>query len=255
MQLTSIQRGKQSAEGPEVYCTKAHLSGLDHAGLDPQYENSPWSSGSPCSDSNSNWGKVIVDSCDKGAWPSITGSDPELASECMDADSVSSSGSEKNLCMMASGIAGGDSNGNRQGSNQGSHFMVANGSNNVANGNVKGPWGSVLSTCQGSGESASDELAEGGHGKMNAWGTQGPSTNGGVNPSTLNPIANQGAWPVLQNAGPNSHGPLGNGNGGTNAQRSTIGQMSSMQSVNSKMSWGSLQEMWLNLKPMVQARF
>lgn len=218
------------------------FAGLDHAGLDPQYENSPWSSGSPCSDSNSNWEKANVDSCDKGAWTSITGSDPELASECMDADSVSSSGSEKNLCMMASGIAGGDSNGNRQGSNQGSHFMVANGSNNVANGSVKGPWGSVLSTCQSSGESASDKLAEVGHGKMNAWGTQVPSTNGGVNPSTLNPNANHGAWPVLQNAGPNSHVPLGNGNGGTNTQRSTIGQMPSMQSVNSKMSWGSLQE-------------
>ncbi len=68
------------------------FTGLEHAGLEPQYENSPWSSGSPCSDSNSNWGKVIVD---KGPWPSITGSDPELASECMDADSASSSGSEK----------------------------------------------------------------------------------------------------------------------------------------------------------------
>lgn len=218
------------------------FAGLDHTGLDPQYENSPWSSGSPCSDANSNWSKVIVDSCDKGAWPSITGSDPELASECMDADSVSSSGSEKNLCVMASGIAGGDGNGNRQGGNQGSHFVVANGSNNVANGSVKGPWGSVLSTCQGSAESSGDKMTEGGHGKTNAWVTQGPSTNGGINPSTLNPNANHGAWPVLQNAGPNSHGPLGNGNGGTNTQRSTVGQVPNMQSVNSKMSWGSLQE-------------
>ena len=143
---------------------------MDHTGLDSQYENSPWSSGS---DSNSNWGKVIVDSCDKGPWPSITGSDPELASECMDADSASSSGSEKNLSIMASGNTGGDSNGNRQGSNgQSSPFMVANGSNNVGNGSVKGPWGvsngPMLSTCQGSGENPGGKMAESGHGKLNA---------------------------------------------------------------------------------------
>ncbi|XP_051571900.1 trinucleotide repeat-containing gene 6A protein-like isoform X2 [Myxocyprinus asiaticus] len=217
----------------------SNQTGLEHAGLEPQYENSLWSSGS---DSNSNWGKVIVD---KGTWPSITGSDPELASECMHADSASSSVSEKNLSMMASGNTGGDNNGNRQGSN---HFMVANGSNNVGNGSVKGPWGmsngSMLSTCQGSVEGPNSKLAEGSQGKINAWGTQSSSTNGGINPSTLNPNANNGAWPVLQNTGPNPHGPVGNenGNGGTNSQQSTICQTPSMQSINSKMSWGCLQE-------------
>ncbi len=160
----------------------------------------------------------------------------------MDADSTSSSGSEKNLSMMASGSTGGDNNGNRQGS----HFMVANGSNNVANGSVKGPWGisncSMLSTCQGSSEGPSSKLAESSHGKINAWGTQGSTTNVGINPSTLNPNANHGAWPVLQNTGSKPHGPAGNGNGGTNTQQSTIGQTPSMQSINSKMSWGCLQE-------------
>ncbi|XP_068192050.1 trinucleotide repeat-containing gene 6A protein-like isoform X2 [Antennarius striatus] len=103
-------------------------SGLDHPGLDSQYEPSPWSSGSPCSsDSNSNWGKVLGDgSTDKSKNPSThssvwppssssssfscsssssssgcgSGSDPELASECMDADSNSSIGSEKNLAAV-----------------------------------------------------------------------------------------------------------------------------------------------------------
>lgn len=250
VQLTSIQRGKLAAEGSEPPRTKVHLSGmapirdsvshspnqsgLDHAGLDAQYESSLWSSGSPCSDTNSNWGKVIVDSCDKGTWPSMTGSDPDLASECMDADSTSSSGSEKNLSMM---VSGGDGNGNRHGNGQGAHFLMANGSNNLTNGGVKGPWGAMLSTC--SGESAGDKLVDGAHGKMSVWGSQGPATNGGINPSTLNPNANHGAWPVLQNTGPNVHGQ----NGGTNPQRSTIGQAPGLQSANPKMSWGSPQEM------------
>ncbi|KAF7220840.1 trinucleotide repeat-containing gene 6A protein isoform X1 [Nothobranchius furzeri] len=102
-------------------------TGLEHPGLDSQYEPSPWSSGSPCSsDTNSNWGKVLVDgSTDKSrnacstsscVWPPSSssfscssssssgcgsGSDPELASECMDADSNSSVGSEKNLSTVA----------------------------------------------------------------------------------------------------------------------------------------------------------
>ncbi|RVE69282.1 hypothetical protein OJAV_G00076260 [Oryzias javanicus] len=92
-------------------------TGLDHPGLDSQYEPSPWSSGSPCSsDSSSNWGKVLVDgntdksnnpcSASSSVWPPSSssfscsssssssgcgsGSDPELASECTDADSSSS---------------------------------------------------------------------------------------------------------------------------------------------------------------------
>ncbi|KAK6312593.1 hypothetical protein J4Q44_G00182570 [Coregonus suidteri] len=137
-------------------------TGLDHPGLDSQYDNSPWSSGSPC-DSNSNWGKVLVDSvCSDtpspaSAWPSSSsssgsnsaagsssgsGSDPELTSECMDADSASSSGSEKNLAatMMVAATAtssvsspsangNGDGNRNRQqGGNRFSPLTVVNGS-------------------------------------------------------------------------------------------------------------------------------
>ncbi|MBN3306872.1 TNR6A protein, partial [Amia calva] len=240
------------SEGPLQNGTKTQHPDLNHTGLGSHYENSHWGSGSPGSDLNTNWDKVIVDGCDKEAWPSITGSDPELASECMDADSASSSGSEKNLSIMASGNIGGDSDGNRHGNGHGSHFMVANGGNNVGNGSIKGPWGtphgSMLSTCQGPGENPNGKLTESSHGKLNAWGTLGSSTNGGINPSTLNPNANHGAWPVLENSGQNPHGPVGNGNGGTNIQRSTIGQSPSGQSFNSKMgisahtSWGSLQD-------------
>ncbi|XP_034151181.1 trinucleotide repeat-containing gene 6A protein-like [Esox lucius] len=153
-------------------------TGLDHPGLDSQYESSPWSSGAPCSsDSNSNWGKVLVDSvcsdkpsplASSSTWPSSssnsaagssssTGSDPELTSECMEADS--SSGSEKNLpsAVMAaapgtSSVPGanvnGDNNGNRQpGGSQsnGNAPLGKGGSSNVTTCNraMKGPWGGV----------------------------------------------------------------------------------------------------------------
>ncbi|XP_058851910.1 trinucleotide repeat-containing gene 6A protein-like isoform X4 [Acipenser ruthenus] len=219
------------------------------------YENSQWGPGSSGSDSNTNWDKVVVvDGCDKEAWPSITDCDPELASECIDTDSASNSGSEKNLSIMASGNAVGDNDGNRNGNGRSSqnHFMVENGSNNVSNGSINGPWGlshgSMLSTCQSSVEGPNGKLTESSHGKINAWGNLGSSTNGGINPSTLNPNANHGAWPVLENNGHKPQGPVGSGNNGTNIQRSTIGQMPNNQSINSNMggpihgSWGSLQE-------------
>ncbi|XP_041085559.1 trinucleotide repeat-containing gene 6A protein-like isoform X11 [Polyodon spathula] len=226
-------------------------SDLNHGGS--HYENSHWGPGSSGSDSITNWDKVVVDGCDKEAWPSITDCDPELASECMDTDSASNSGSEKNLSIMASGNAVGDHDGNRNGNGRSSqnHFMVENGSNNVGSGSINGPWGlshgSMLSTCQGSVEGPNGKLTES-HGKINAWGNLGSSNKGGVNPSTLNPNANHGAWPVLENNGHNPQGPVGSGNNGTNIQRSTIGQMPNNQSINSNMggtihgSWGSLQE-------------
>ncbi|XP_041854451.1 trinucleotide repeat-containing gene 6A protein-like [Melanotaenia boesemani] len=238
-------------------------TGLEHPGLDSQYEPSPWSSGSPCSsDSNSNWGKVLVDgSTDKSnnpcstsssVWPPSSssfscsssssssgcgsGSDPELASECMDADSSSSVGSEKNLSTVAAntvmmmsanasssvsstassptsslgastmmvgvtvngdgnnhqviggglGAISGANNGNIPGS---SHYSMAGsssiGSNNMSNHNNKivggsGVWGA---------QSGSN---------MNATGGSNPCVNGGLNPNTLNPNANHGAWPQNQ---------------------------------------------------------
>ncbi|XP_041085565.1 trinucleotide repeat-containing gene 6A protein-like isoform X14 [Polyodon spathula] len=240
-----------ASDGPLQNGNKDSHTDLNHGGS--HYENSHWGPGSSGSDSITNWDKVVVDGCDKEAWPSITDCDPELASECMDTDSASNSGSEKNLSIMASGNAVGDHDGNRNGNGRSSqnHFMVENGSNNVGSGSINGPWGlshgSMLSTCQGSVEGPNGKLTES-HGKINAWGNLGSSNKGGVNPSTLNPNANHGAWPVLENNGHNPQGPVGSGNNGTNIQRSTIGQMPNNQSINSNMggtihgSWGSLQE-------------
>uniref|UniRef100_A0A667WA86 Trinucleotide repeat containing adaptor 6A n=1 Tax=Myripristis murdjan TaxID=586833 RepID=A0A667WA86_9TELE len=135
---------------------------LEHPGLDSQYEPSPWSSGSPCSsDSNSNWGKVLVDGR----------SDPELASECMDADSSSSVGSEKNLII---------------GGGMGTIGGATNGISNIT-GN-SGVWGT---------QSGSNITTVGG---------STPCINGGLNPSTLNPNANHGAWPQNPTPGPASQG-------------------------------------------------
>uniref|UniRef100_UPI0037E9A14E trinucleotide repeat-containing gene 6A protein-like isoform X1 n=2 Tax=Semicossyphus pulcher TaxID=241346 RepID=UPI0037E9A14E len=248
-------------------------TGLEHPGLDSQYEPSPWSSGSPCSsDSNSNWGKVLVDgstdkpnnpsSTNSSVWPPSSssfscsssssssgcgsGSDPELASECMDADSSSSIGSEKNLAavttvmmmsanaspavsstasspsssmvtsaMMVGVSVNGDSNGNSRqviggglgtigGANNGSnhlsgpsHYSMAGsssiGSNNMGNHNNKpinnsGVWGT---------HSGSNMIPTGG---------STPCINGGLNPNTLNPNANHGAWPQNQTPSPASQG-------------------------------------------------
>ncbi|XP_014345410.1 trinucleotide repeat-containing gene 6A protein isoform X2 [Latimeria chalumnae] len=237
---------KPAANGQLIYNSK-NKTDLNHSGLGSHYENSHWGPVSSNSDSSTTWDKVIVDGSDKEAWPSITGSDPELASECTDADSASSSGSEKNLNTMASGSTGGDSDGSgRSSQNQ---FTVGNGSNNVGNGSINGPWGvthgTMSSTCQVSVEGP-DGKSESSHNKINAWGSRSSSAGGGFNPSTLNSNANHGTWPVLENNGHNLQGPVGNS--GTNIQRSTIGQMPNNQSINSKMgvsahgSWGSLQE-------------
>ncbi|XP_071617107.1 trinucleotide repeat-containing gene 6A protein isoform X8 [Heliangelus exortis] len=228
-------------------------SDLNHSGLGSHYENPHWGPVSSTSDSSTNWDKVIVDGSDKEAWPSITGSDPELTSECMDTDSASSSGSERNLVIMASGSTGGDNDGIRNGIGHGSQnkFVVGSNSNNVGNGSINGPWGlshgTIISTCQVSVD-APDSKSESSNNRMNAWGTISSSSNGGLNPSTLNSNGNHGAWPVLENNGHALKGSVGSGNPGTSIPCSTIGQLSGSQSINSKVggsahgSWGSLQE-------------
>ncbi|KAM8824943.1 LOW QUALITY PROTEIN: trinucleotide repeat-containing gene 6A protein-like [Synchiropus picturatus] len=165
-----------------------------------------------------------------------SGSDPELASECMDADSSSSVGSEKNLSvttamimsanasssvssatsspssssttpsMMVGVTVNGEGNGNgRQvvgggiGSNitGPSSFSMAGssciGSNNMGNHNNKlvnngGVWG-----------------AQSGGNVVTASGSN-PCINGGLNPNTLNPNANHGAWPQNSTSSPVSQG-------------------------------------------------
>uniref|UniRef100_A0A4W3IGM6 Trinucleotide repeat containing adaptor 6A n=1 Tax=Callorhinchus milii TaxID=7868 RepID=A0A4W3IGM6_CALMI len=222
------------------------VSDLNHSGLGSHYENCDWAPVSATSDSTTNWDKVIVDRSDKEAWPSITGSDPELASECMDVDSASSSGSEKNLNIMASGSTVGDGDGNRTANGNGSsnQFVVGNVSNNVGNGSINGSWGGSRgpssSTCQAFAENLDGKL-ENGRGKLNAWGSLGSTASG-----SLNPNANLGAWPVLENEVNPVQGPVAGCNSGTNIQRSTVGQMLNNASVNlglsSHASWGAVQE-------------
>lgn len=219
------------------------------------YENSQRGPVSSTSDSSTNCKNAVVsDLSEKEAWPSAPGSDPELASECMDADSASSSESERNITIMASGSTGGEKDGLRNSTGLGSQnkFVVGSSSNNVGHGNSTGPWGfshgAIISTCQVSVD-APESKPESSNNRMNAWGTVSSSSNGGLNPSTLNSASNHGAWPVLENNGLALKGPVGSGSSGINIQCSTIGQMPNNQSINSKVSgssthgtWGSLQE-------------
>ncbi|XP_051789288.1 trinucleotide repeat-containing gene 6A protein-like [Erpetoichthys calabaricus] len=222
-------------------------SDLNHSGLGSHYENSHWVPGSAGSDSSTTWDRVIVDGCDKEAWPSITGSDPELASECIDADSTSSSGSEKNLSIMASASSAGIHESTRNSSQ--SQQMVGNVSNNVSNGSINGPWdlphGSVLSTHQGSVEGINGKLHDNSHSNINMWSSPSSASSGGINPSTLNPNANHGAWCLLEGNGNKAPLPVGNGSNGSNLQRSTVDQQNSNSTsmcVSSRGSWNSLHE-------------
>ncbi|XP_032896760.1 trinucleotide repeat-containing gene 6A protein isoform X3 [Amblyraja radiata] len=241
----------QAVTNGQLQYSSKPLTDLNHSGLGSHYENSHWGPVSINSDSTTNWDKVIVDGSDKEAWPSITGSDPELASECMDIESASSSGSEKNLRTMASGSTVSDGDGNRTGSGNGSssQFVVGNVSNNVGNGSINGPWGgsrgSISSTCQGSAENV-DGKPENSHGQLNAWGSIVSTSNGSLKQNGLNPNTNLGAWPLLENDGNTVQGPVPGSNSGSNVQRSTVGQMLNNQSVNiglsAPSSWGGLQE-------------
>ena len=108
------------------------------------YENSERGPVSSTSDSRTNCKNAVVnDSPEKEAWPSAPGSDPELVSECMDADSASSSESERPITIMASGSTGGENDGLRNSTGLGSQnkFVVGSSSNNVGHGSSTGPWG------------------------------------------------------------------------------------------------------------------
>ncbi|XP_054891166.1 trinucleotide repeat-containing gene 6A protein-like isoform X2 [Poeciliopsis prolifica] len=235
-------------------------TGLEHPGLDSQYEPSSWSSGSPCSsDGNSNWSKVLGDgSSDKSnntcspsssVWPPSSssfscsssssgcgsGSDPELASECMDADSNSSVGSEKNLglaattvMMMSANTSSSVSSTASSPSSLTSTMMVGvgvNGDSNICQvggigtlsnaNNENNITGSSHYSMAGSSSIGSNNMSNHNNklfGSSGVWGSQSGSNmntiggsnsyiNGGSNPNILNPNANHGAWP--QNPTPN----------------------------------------------------
>ncbi|XP_047214711.1 trinucleotide repeat-containing gene 6A protein-like isoform X2 [Girardinichthys multiradiatus] len=226
-------------------------TGLEHPGLDSQYEPSPWSTSSPCSsDSNSNWGKVLVDgrsdksnntcSPSSSVWPPSSssfscsssssgcgsGSDPELASECMDADSSSSVGSEKNLGLAAAtvmmmsantsssvsstasspsfltstrmvgvnadgnicqlGGIGTLSNANNENITRSSHYSMA-GSSSIGSNNMSNHNNKLVGSSGVWGSQSGNN--------MNTIGGSNSYINEGSNPNILNPNANHGAWP------------------------------------------------------------
>lgn len=249
---SSAVTNQQPQNNGEVQNSKSQ-SDINHNTSGSHYENcqrGPVSSTSDCSTSCKN---AVNDLLEKEAWPSAPGSDPELAPECIDADSASNSESERNITVMASGNTGGEKDGLRNSTGLGSQskFVVGSSSNNVGHGSSTGPWGfphgALISTCQVSVD-APESKPESSNNRMNAWGTVSSSSNGGLNPSTLNSASNHGAWPVLENNGLALKGPVGSGSSGINIQCSTIGQMPNNQNINSKVSgssthgtWGSLQ--------------
>ncbi|XP_062999400.1 trinucleotide repeat-containing gene 6A protein isoform X1 [Elgaria multicarinata webbii] len=239
----STVTSEEPAAGGELQKSSKTQPDLNHSTLGSHYENSHWGPVSSSSDSSTNWDKVIVDGSDKEAWPSITGSDLELASECMDADSASSSGSERNLLIMASRGPGSEVNSLRNGIGHGSQTKFVNGSNsnNVGNGSIARSWGvslgAVRSTCQISAD-VSNGISESSNNRVNSWGTLN-SSNGELNPSTLCSNGHCGAWPALENNGHALKGP-----GGSSSCSTGVSQVVNNQSMNSSLgsSWGSLQE-------------
>ncbi|KAM9392795.1 trinucleotide repeat-containing gene 6A protein-like isoform 2-T3 [Pholidichthys leucotaenia] len=214
---------------------------LEPTGLDSQYEPSSWSSGSPCS-SDGNWSNVLVDgstnksnnsSTSPSVWPPSSssfscssssssssssgcgsGSDPESASECMEADSSSPIGSERNLATAAATVMSADAsecptastspsasttmagvsvNGDTNASNHANNGNVIAGSNIIGSNNMSNHNSCVWGPPSGSNMINTEE-----------GGT--PCISGGLNPNALNPNANHGAWPQNPSPNPVSHG-------------------------------------------------
>ncbi|XP_077315393.1 trinucleotide repeat-containing gene 6C protein isoform X3 [Lithobates pipiens] len=202
----------QQGAGGAHHPTKTH-SDLGFSGLGDHYENSYWGPQPTIRGETSySWDKVIIDRTDKEAWPSITGTETESASECTtDTDSASNCGSEKS--SMATTSAQGTFTGHTKkpnGNNGTNGALVQSTSNQSAlgaggangNGNLSRVWGAPSASNSGTAHCSSSS----GDGKVdsmigesrsqNCWGTS--NTNSGIN---LNPNANPAAWPVLGHEG------------------------------------------------------
>ncbi|XP_078230873.1 trinucleotide repeat-containing gene 6C protein isoform X10 [Callithrix jacchus] len=188
---------------------------LSHSGLADHYENSHWGQQPTYrSEANCSWDKVIIDRTDKEAWPSITGTETESASECTtDTDSASNCGSENS--SMATGSAQGNFTGHTKktnGNNGTNGALVQSPSNQSALGaggaNSNGSAARVWGVATGSSSGLAHCSISGGDGKMdtmigdgrsqNCWGAS--NSNAGIN-LNLNPNANPAAWPVLGHEG------------------------------------------------------
>nr|XP_008009774.2 trinucleotide repeat-containing gene 6C protein isoform X10 [Chlorocebus sabaeus] len=188
---------------------------LSHSGLADHYENSHWGQQPTYrNEANCGWDKVIIDRTDKEAWPSITGTETESASECTtDTDSASNCGSENS--SMATGSAQGNFTGHTKktnGNNGTNGALVQSPSNQSAlgaggansNGSATRVWGvatgssSGLAHCSVSGGDGKMDTMIGDGRSQNCWGAS--NSNAGIN-LNLNPNANPAAWPVLGHEG------------------------------------------------------
>ncbi|KAM8786366.1 trinucleotide repeat-containing gene 6C protein isoform 8-T8 [Rhynchonycteris naso] len=188
---------------------------LSHSGLADHYESSHWGQQPTFrSEASCSWDKVIIDRTDKEAWPSITGTETESASECTtDTDSASNCGSESS--SMATGSAQGSFTGHTKktnGNNSTNGALVQSPLHQSALGtggtNGSGGAARVWGIATGSSSSLTHCSLSGGDGKMdnmisdgrsqNCWGAS--NSNAGIN-LNLNPNANPAAWPVLGHEG------------------------------------------------------
>ncbi|XP_063315252.1 trinucleotide repeat-containing gene 6C protein isoform X2 [Pelobates fuscus] len=203
--------GQARASPPLHHPTKTQ-SDLGHSCLGDHYENPPWGLQATLrSETNCSWDKVIIDRTDKDAWPSITGTEIESASECTtDTDSASNCGSEKSsMATSAQGNFTGHAK-KTNGNNGTNGALIQSTSNQSAlgasgtngNGNLARVWGVTPVTNSGivhcatsSGEGKVDGLIGEGR-SQNCWGAS--NSNPGIN---LNPNANPAAWPVLGHDG------------------------------------------------------
>ncbi|KAM4691550.1 trinucleotide repeat-containing gene 6C protein isoform 3-T3 [Rhinophrynus dorsalis] len=201
----------QQGAGGAHHPTKTH-SDLSHSGLGDHYENSHWGPQPTLrGETSCSWDKVIIDRTDKEAWPSITGTETESASECTtDTDSASNCGSEKSsMATSAQGNFTGHTK-KTNGNNSANGALIQSTSNQSAlgpggangNGNLARVWGVApgsnpgIAHCPSSvGDVKVDSMIGEGR-SQNCWGAS--NSNNGIN---LNPNANPAAWPVLGHEG------------------------------------------------------
>ncbi|XP_072861077.1 trinucleotide repeat-containing gene 6C protein isoform X10 [Chlorocebus sabaeus] len=209
------QEEKKKKEGAQKKAADQKTKDLSHSGLADHYENSHWGQQPTYrNEANCSWDKVIIDRTDKEAWPSITGTETESASECTtDTDSASNCGSENS--SMATGSAQGNFTGHTKktnGNNGTNGALVQSPSNQSAlgaggansNGSATRVWGvatgssSGLAHCSISGGDGKMDTMIGDGRSQNCWGAS--NSNAGIN-LNLNPNANPAAWPVLGHEG------------------------------------------------------
>ncbi|XP_041434784.1 trinucleotide repeat-containing gene 6C protein isoform X2 [Xenopus laevis] len=236
--------------GAAPHTTKTH-SDLSHSSLGDHYENSHWGLQPALrGETSCSWDKVIIDRTDKEAWPSITGTESEPASECTtDTDSASNCGSEKSsMATSAQGNFTGHTK-KTNGNNGANGALIQSTSNQSAlgaggangNGNLARVWGvapgssSGIVHCPVSGGDGKVDSMIGESRSHNCWGASNPNT--GIN---LSPNANPAAWPVLGH-----EGTLGGGSPSSiSSPVGAIGQNMGNQNGNSTGTVGA----WRNLQ-------